>query len=62
LGLPIPEDMDGKVLLDAFEPEFAKEPIITTAAISPEGHTEGGYSEEEANAMAEKLRGLGYLE
>jgi len=62
LGLPIPEDMDGKVLLDAFEPEFAKEPIITTAAISPDGHTEGGYSEEEANAMAEKLRGLGYLE
>lgn len=62
MGLPIPDDMDGKVLLDAFEPEFASRPITTTTAINPNGHPERGYSEEEAEAMAEKLRGLGYLE
>ena len=62
LGLPVPAALDGRVALEAFAASF-------TAARAPsyvdDGRQEGGpevvYSLEEAGAVEERLRDLGYL-
>jgi predicted AlkP superfamily phosphohydrolase/phosphomutase len=66
LGLPIPEDMDGRVLHEGFKAEFAATHSIATQAhgasddeASPQERT---YSDEEAVKVEERLRGLGYIE
>ena len=64
LGLPIPSDMDGWVLVNLFEPEFAAaHPIRTGPAMgiselqpSPDAPC------EEVSLIEERLRSLGYLE
>jgi predicted AlkP superfamily phosphohydrolase/phosphomutase len=65
LGLPVPQDMDGHVLQDAFTPEFvAAHPITTSAdAGGASGSGQGGatYSDDESDKVAERLRGLGYI-
>lgn len=64
LGLPIPSDMDGRVLLDLFEPSF-------TQAHPVEMGQEAGYrgssgsremDQEELEVVRRRLRGIGYLE
>jgi predicted AlkP superfamily phosphohydrolase/phosphomutase len=66
VGLPIPADMDGKVLTQLFTDDYL--------ASHPVCHTEGGrgevehtaslsdYSAEEEAAIKERLQGLGYIE
>jgi hypothetical protein len=59
---PIPSDMDGRVLVDAFEGEFLKRPIRYEKA--PGEGNEGGeeaYGQEETKQIREQLKGLGYL-
>jgi predicted AlkP superfamily phosphohydrolase/phosphomutase len=61
LGLPIPEDMDGRVLTEIFEdlPELTYETATGTSA------AQGGeqvYSEEELQQVTDRLADLGYLE
>ncbi len=63
LGLPIPEDMDGKVIVDVFEDKFAKSNPVTYCA-SPEitgAKEEGVMSHEESEKAKESLRSLGYF-
>jgi predicted AlkP superfamily phosphohydrolase/phosphomutase len=65
LGQPVPRDMDGKVLSDLFNAEYLqshpvvyddeKEDLQTPT-------TSGGYSDEEAAQVEERLRALGYVE
>lgn len=65
LGLPIPEDMDGRILREAFQPEWlAQRPIESMEMKVPEIDECPGYdySEEEADKIEELLRGLGYIE
>ncbi len=65
LGLPVPSDMDGKVLEDAITPEYlSAHPIRKTEADGTEGGGPGEseYSEEDAKQIEERLRGLGYIE
>jgi predicted AlkP superfamily phosphohydrolase/phosphomutase len=64
LGLPVPEDMDGRVLADAFRPEFlATHPVKAGAASGiSEGHQSSGYTDEESVKVEERLQALGYLE
>ncbi|MBW2173061.1 MAG: alkaline phosphatase family protein [Deltaproteobacteria bacterium] len=66
LGLPIPSDMDGRVLEDAFRPEYlAENPIgFTEAPGGVESASEdfAGYSADEADKIAERLRNLGYID
>jgi arylsulfatase A-like enzyme len=66
LGLPIPSDMDGRVLEDAFRPEYlAENPIgFTEAPGEAESASEdfAGYSADEADKIAERLRNLGYID
>ncbi|MBN1579650.1 MAG: alkaline phosphatase family protein [Anaerolineae bacterium] len=65
LDQPVPEDMDGKVLLDAFSPAYtADRPIHYAAPVQPDhsGDMIGQElsPQEEADIM-ENLRGLGYV-
>ena len=64
LGLPVPEDMDGKVLTSAFRSDFlAAHPVRAGKAsgISGTDHP-SGYTEEESAKVEERLQALGYLE
>jgi predicted AlkP superfamily phosphohydrolase/phosphomutase len=64
LGVPLPEYLDGRVWLDALTaPAQAQAPSAASAPI-PEPVWPGArpYSEGDAAAVEERLRGLGYLE
>jgi predicted AlkP superfamily phosphohydrolase/phosphomutase len=64
LGLAVPEDMDGRVLADAFRPEFlAAHPVKAGAASGiSESDRSSGYTDEESAKVEERLQALGYLE
>jgi len=63
LDLPIPEDMDGKVLLDCLDDDLTSaRPVRYTAPSDKETEVGGGYSEEEKEELRKRLRGLGYLD
>lgn len=63
MGLPVPDDMDGKVLIDLFDENFKKQnPLRTTMEdIKTQAGGEEVYSQKEAAEIEEQLRGLGYL-
>lgn len=64
LGQPVPADMDGKVLTEAFEkpPEsLREEPAVRGREPVPSLRGDQDYSDTEARKMADRLRGLGYL-
>jgi predicted AlkP superfamily phosphohydrolase/phosphomutase len=64
LGLPVAEDMDGKVLTHAFQPDFlTAHPIRAgnASGVSQVPH-HSGYTEEESAKVEERLRALGYVE
>ena len=63
-GLAVPEDMDGRVLADAFQPEFlAAHPVKAGAASGiSESDRSSGYTDEESAKVEERLQALGYLE
>ena len=67
LGLPVPEDLEGRVMVDLFAPEaLAGEPVRvegrTAGAEEARETTAGGAMapEEEAQVL-ERLKALGYL-
>lgn len=66
LGLPIPSDMDGCVLEDAFHAEYLSEnPIGFSEApgdVERVSDSFAGYNEDEADNIAERLRNLGYID
>jgi predicted AlkP superfamily phosphohydrolase/phosphomutase len=70
LGLPVPSDLDGRVLEEIFEPEHLKAcPVQVVDSLedqSPFALTDSspaaGLSEEEEESIAQRLKGLGYLD
>ena len=62
LGQAIPEGLDGRVAEDALTPEFLRSHPITVADRSEERAAGGGYSDDEANAVAAHLKDLGYID
>jgi hypothetical protein len=56
--------MDGRVLADAFRPEFlAAHPVKAGAASGiSESDRSSGYTDEESAKVEERLQALGYLE
>jgi predicted AlkP superfamily phosphohydrolase/phosphomutase len=64
LGVSVPEDMDGSVLVKAFRPEFlAEHPVSSGAASGTSGEDRlSGYTDEESAKVEERLQALGYLE
>ena len=61
LGHPIPEDMDGRVLVEMLT-SSGKEEIKTTQSITGLDTDHYGLSAEEEALVAERLRTLGYLD
>ncbi|MBL8058238.1 MAG: hypothetical protein JNK29_16155 [Anaerolineales bacterium] len=59
LGEPAPADLDGRVLAEALQ-RGPGAPAAAAAAWAPE--LEQAYSPAETARVAERLRGLGYLE
>lgn len=63
MGEPVPDDMDGEVLSGCFEPDWLKaSPVRYVEASKYEGPGEYAHSEEDAAALTERLRGLGYVD
>ncbi|MCK4597442.1 hypothetical protein KAU04_05355, partial [bacterium] len=64
MGLPVPDDMDGKVLREIFSEELLqRNPVeYVKADLDQEGDQEETYSEEESQKIKERLRSLGYIE
>ncbi len=63
LGIPIPDDMDGKVLKDAISRDYLmKNPIKKGTASSSEEGTLKSFDSEETAAIKERLKGLGYID
>jgi hypothetical protein len=63
MGVPIPNDMDGKVLHEAMVPSsFEDRPIqYEEASTSTSVEDIDVYSDEETEDVRDRLRGLGYL-
>jgi predicted AlkP superfamily phosphohydrolase/phosphomutase len=63
LDVPIPRDMDGKVLQDIFRESFLQDrPITFSEPLGTSREREKELTAEEEENIREKLRGLGYLE
>jgi len=64
MGLPIPDDVDGKVIEAAFEPEFLAANPIRVAKSAGGGKRGQGdiYSEDDESKLIDSLRGLGYID
>ncbi len=63
LGLPVPDDMDGRVLVEALQEESLRaRPIQSAAAesVSP-AQADRDLSEQEEKEIMDRLRALGYL-
>ena len=65
LGVPVPPDMDGRVLTEILDPSVVPVPAGEMSSSSPspsEGEAVGvAYSEEEDEAIQQRLADLGYL-
>jgi predicted AlkP superfamily phosphohydrolase/phosphomutase len=65
IGLPVPEDMDGRILIECFKDDFIKENPVRvdkTPAKMVDKHGEGVYSSEDSEKMKSTLRSLGYFD
>ncbi len=61
MGLPLPADMDGRVLTEALSPEFLESHKIRKADYSTQLGTEYAYTEEQTEQLKQALKALGYL-
>ena len=64
LEVPVPEDMDGKVLTGLFQPDFLAAHAVRAGAASGTSGADrpSGYTDEESAKVEERLQALGYLE
>ncbi len=62
-GMPVAEDMDGKVLTDAIEPEFLAENPVSYVPTYEDEESSGARNDEGrlTEDLKEQLRNLGYL-
>lgn len=66
LGLPVPSDVDGKVITEALSEEYLKEKPVRYQDVDHEGEDPGisreEYDDDEQEQLVDHLRGLGYIE
>lgn len=61
-GLPVPDDLDGQVLLEAFEPGFIdNNPILHGPSEKPGDKSAPSMTQSESEKLIDLLEGLGYL-
>ncbi|MCD4726471.1 MAG: hypothetical protein K8R46_02330, partial [Pirellulales bacterium] len=61
-GLPVPENMDGRVLEEIFDPDHLdRNPPCRGGVAREVGREDFSYSDEESKEIEERLKGLGYL-
>ena len=62
-GLGVPDDMDGKVLTQAFQPDFlSSHQVQKVSAIATAESTKKDFTSDETEEIAKRLKSLGYLE
>ncbi|MCX7012266.1 MAG: alkaline phosphatase family protein [Candidatus Sumerlaeota bacterium] len=62
-GLPVPDDMDGRVLETLFDEGYMRDHPVRLCPAPPDVERErGDYSAEETEKLKERLKALGYLE
>jgi hypothetical protein len=64
IGLPVPDNMDGRVLTEVFEPDYmALNSVRRESPLAASG-TDGseGYSDDERAEVEGRLAALGYIE
>ncbi len=62
MGAPVPSDMDGRVLTEAFSPRFlSKVEVQYSEELSDRPTGEDDYSSADEEEIRERLRGLGYV-
>jgi len=62
LGQPVPDDFDGRVLTELFEPGFvARHPVQSGSATGDAAMSDAELSAEDQELLAARLRGLGYI-
>ncbi|OGL44895.1 MAG: hypothetical protein A2W05_06475 [Candidatus Schekmanbacteria bacterium RBG_16_38_10] len=62
MGLPVPDDMDGKVMLDTFEESFTRQNTVGTVKLDKDKKTASRtLTEDESDKIKEQLKGLGYM-
>jgi predicted AlkP superfamily phosphohydrolase/phosphomutase len=59
MGLPVPTDMDGRVLTEGLSPELREK--ISKSDYNTQVAAEHSYSEDQADELIATLKGLGYL-
>ena len=64
LGQPVPRTMDGRVLTEALDEHYVSSHPVAYVDDLPDEHgqADGSYSDEESQAVSDRLRGLGYLQ
>jgi predicted AlkP superfamily phosphohydrolase/phosphomutase len=63
MGLPVPDDMDGRVLTEALKDEYlARHPVTIRQADNGDSMSDRVYSDEDARKVEERLKSLGYLD
>jgi predicted AlkP superfamily phosphohydrolase/phosphomutase len=64
LGVPVPEDMDGRVLTAAFEADWrAQRPIQGSPVVAGDAYQRSAdYAADEEAIIQKRLRGLGYVQ
>jgi predicted AlkP superfamily phosphohydrolase/phosphomutase len=65
LGVPVPDDMDGRVLKEVFEEEYIKRKPIQFEKTAAESYTklkQDVYTGAETDEIAKRLKSLGYIE
>jgi predicted AlkP superfamily phosphohydrolase/phosphomutase len=64
LGAPIPDDMDGRLLTEAIDPDWLAQhpPRYTAGQTTARDLDVPTYGHEESKEVEERLRGLGYLD
>ncbi len=62
MGIAVPHDLDGRVLLEAFEDgsSLDRQVIYSEAGVYKDGNSAPGLSDEEVEAVRERLQGWGY--
>ena len=63
MGIPVPDDLDGRVLTEAFKKSYVEEhPVLYETASGIELNKESfSYSDKDNDLIRKRLRSLGYI-